>query len=281
MSWWTNDPVADASPIEMAKTTASWWANDPVADDKPKVPEQDERITDLQKPGAAQRMLRGVPVLGGFLDEIGAAGDAAVSYVTGGSAGEDYDTSLARRRETIKADDAAHPVRNTVEGFAGGLALSAGLPAAQVFSRGIANPGMLRTAGDAALNAGLYSAGHGFAEGEGGLENRIETAKDYGKTAAVLGGVIGAGASRLANRAQGTPANSVVRNADELGFQVPQFMEGGRPSRSSNSDHEMVSAQRSPGRSPLFGVVVASAGAGVAVRRARSAPMSHSGASAI
>ncbi len=231
MSWWTNDPVADASPIEMAKTTASWWANDPVADDKPKVPEQDQRITDLQKPGAAQRMLRGVPVLGGFLDEIGAAGDAAVNYIMGGRSGEDYDTSLARRREAIKADDAAHPVRNTVEGFAGGLALSAGLPAAQVFSRGIANPGMLRTAGDAALNAGLYSAGHGFAEGEGGLENRIDTAKDYGKTAAVLGGVIGAGASRLANRAQGTPANSVVRNADELGFQVPQFMEGGRPSR--------------------------------------------------
>lgn len=200
-------------------------------DTSPKVPEQDKRITELQKPGAAQRMLRGVPVLGGFLDEIGAAGDAAVNYVTGGKAGEDYDTSLARRREAIKADDAAHPVRNTVEGFAGGLALSAGLPAAQVFSRGIANPGMLRTAGDAALNAGLYSAGHGFAEGEGGLENRIETAKDYGKTAAVLGGVLGAGASRLANRMQGTPANAVTRNADELGFQLPQFMEGGRPSR--------------------------------------------------
>lgn len=231
MSWWTNDPVADASPIEMAKTTASWWANDPVADDKPKVPEQDQRITDLQKPGAAQRLLRGVPVLGGFLDEIGAAGDAAVSYVTGGRAGEDYDTSLARRREAIKADDAAHPVRNTVEGLAGGLALSAGLPVARVFSRGIPNPGMLSTAGDAALNAGLYSAAHGFAEGEGGLENRLETAKDYGKTAAVFGGVVGAGASRLANRMQGTPANAVTRNADELGFQLPQFMEGGQPSR--------------------------------------------------
>lgn len=231
MSWWNNDPVADASPLDMAKTTASWWQNDPVADAKPKVPEQDPRITELQKPGAAQRMLRGVPVLGGFLDEIGAAGDAAVSYVTGGSAGEDYDTSLARRREAIKADDAAHPVRNTAEGLVGGLALSAGLPVARVFSRGIPNPGMLSTAGDAALNAGLYSAGHGFAEGEGGLENRIETAKDYGGKAVVFGGLLGAGTNRLANRMQGTPANSVVRNADELGFQLPQFMEGGQPSR--------------------------------------------------
>ena len=233
MSWWNNDPVADASPLEMAKTTANaWWQNDPVADAKPKIPEQDPRITELQKPGVAQRMLRGVPVLGGLLDEIGAAGDAAVKYVTGSASGEDYDTSLARRREAIKADDAAHPIRNTAESFGGGLALSAGLPTAQLFSRGIANPGMLRTAGDAALNAGLYSAGHGFAEGEGGLENRIETAKDYGKTAAVLGGVVGASASRLANRVQGTPANAVTRNADELGFQLPQFMEGGRPSRS-------------------------------------------------
>ena len=80
MSWWNSDPVADASPLEMAKTTANaWWQNDPVADEKPKIPEQDPRITELQKPGVAQRMLRGVPVLGGLLDEIGAAGDAAVS----------------------------------------------------------------------------------------------------------------------------------------------------------------------------------------------------------
>ena len=154
MSWWNSDPVADASPLEMAKTTANaWWQNDPVADEKPKIPEQDPRITELQKPGVAQRMLRGVPVLGGLLDEIGAAGDAAVNYVTGGASGEDYDTSLARRREAIKQDDAAHQIRNTAESLTGGLALSAGLPVAQVFSRGIAAPGMMRTASDAALNA--------------------------------------------------------------------------------------------------------------------------------
>lgn len=232
MSWWNNDPVADASPLEMAKTTANaWWQNDPVADEKPKIPEQDPRITELQKPGVAQRMLRGVPVLGGLLDEIGAAGDAAVNYVTGGASGENYDTSLARRREAIKQDDAAHPIRNTLESLGGGLALSAGLPVAQMFSRGIAAPGMMRTAADAALNAGAYSAAHGFAEGEGGFDNRVETAKDYGTTSALTGGVIGGVASRLGNRAAPTPANSVLRNADELGFQLPQFMAGGQPSR--------------------------------------------------
>jgi len=232
MSWWNSDPVADASPLEMAKTTANaWWQNDPVADEKPKIPEQDPRITELQKPGVAQRMLRGVPVLGGLLDEIGAAGDAAVNYVTGGASGENYDTSLARRREAIKQDDAAHPIRNTVESLTGGLALSAGLPVAQVFSRGIAAPGMMRTAADAALNAGAYSAAHGFAEGEGGLENRVQTAKDFGTTGLVTGGVIGGAANALARSRAPTPANSVVRDADELGFQVPQFMEGGQPSR--------------------------------------------------
>lgn len=232
MSWWNNDPVADASPLEMAKTTANaWWQNDPVADAKPKIPEQDPRITELQKPGVAQRMLRGVPVLGGLLDEIGAAGDAAVNYVTGGASGEDYDTALARRRQAIKQDDAAHPVRNTLESLGGGLALSAGLPVAQMFSRGIAAPGMMRTAADAALNAGAYSAAHGFTEGEGGLESRLETAKDAGTTGLVAGGIIGGAASGLANRAAPTPANSVLRNADELGFQLPQFMAGGQPSR--------------------------------------------------
>lgn len=232
MSWWNNDPVADASPLEMAKTTANaWWQNDPVADAKPKIPEQDTRITELQKPGVAQRMLRGVPVLGGLLDEIGAAGDAAVNYVTGGASGEDYDTALARRRQAIKQDDAAHPVRNTLESLGGGLALSAGLPVAQMFSRGIAAPGMMRTAADAALNAGAYSAAHGFTEGEGGLESRLETAKDAGTTGLVAGGIIGGAASGLANRAAPTPANSVLRNADELGFQLPQFMAGGQPSR--------------------------------------------------
>lgn len=232
MSWWNNDPVADASPLEMAKTTANaWWQNDPVADAKPKIPEQDTRITELQKPGVAQRMLRGVPVLGGLLDEIGAAGDAAVNYVTGGASGEDYDTALARRRQAIKQDDAAHPVRNTLESLGGGLALSAGLPVAQMFSRGIAAPGMMRTAADAALNAGAYSAAHGFTEGEGGLESRLEAAKDAGTTGLVAGGIIGGAASGLANRAAPTPANSVLRNADELGFQLPQFMAGGQPSR--------------------------------------------------
>lgn len=230
MSWWNNDPVADASPIDMAKTTAAWWQNDPVADDKPSVPEQDPRITELQKPGAAQRMLRGVPVLGGLLDEIGAAGDAAIGYLTGGKSGEDYDTSLARRREAIKEDDAAHPVRNTLEALGGGIALSAGLPVTNMFTRGIANPGMLRTAGDAALNAALYGGASGFTEGEGGFDQRLEKAKEYATTSALFAAPMGASANALASRLQGTPANSVVRNADELGFELPRFMEGGRPS---------------------------------------------------
>lgn len=232
MSWWNSDPVADASPLEMAKTTANaWWQNDPVADEKPKIPEQDPRITELQKPGVAQRMLRGVPVLGGLLDEIGAAGDAAVNYVTGGASGEDYDTALARRRQAIKQDDAAHPIRNTAEALVGGVATAAGLPVAQMFTRGIQNPGMLRTAGDAALNAAAYAAPSGFTEGEGGFDARVQNAKDYAKTAAQFGGALGAASSRVASRLQGTPANAVTRNADELGFQLPQFMEGGTPSR--------------------------------------------------
>lgn len=194
------------------------------------VPAQDPRITELQKPGAAQRMLRGVPGLGGFLDEIGAAGDAAVNYVTGGKSGEDYDTSLERRRQAIKEDDAAHPIRNTAEGIVGGAAAAAGLPAVNLFRGAFAMPSMARAAGDAGLTAAAYALPTGFAEGEGGAANRVANALDYAKTAAPFGMFLGGAAQRSINRAQGTPMfNSVTRSADNIGVQVPSFMEGGSP----------------------------------------------------
>ncbi len=222
ISWDDSQVTREEVQAKIADVQANWG--------KSSVPEQDPRITELQKPGAAQRMLRGVPGLGGFLDEIGAAGDAAVNYVTGGKSGEDYDTALARRRQAIKEDDAAHPIRNTVEGIVGGAATAAGLPAVNLFRGAAAAPSMARAGADAALTAAAYAAPTGFAEGEGGVSNRVANAVDYAKTAAPLGMVLGGAAQRSINRAQGTPMfGSVARNAQNIGVEVPQFMEGGTP----------------------------------------------------
>lgn len=188
---------------------------------------QDPRITKLQEPGAAQRILRAVPFLGGALDEIGAGADAALDYVSGGRIGEPYEQGLARRRDAIAKSDAEHPIRNTVDAVLGGVATANALP----FFRPIAGNGMMATAANAGINAAGAAAATGFTEGEGGLANRLENAKEFGKTGLVAGTVLGAGGQMLANRLAPTAANSVARQADNIGIQVPQFMEGGRASQ--------------------------------------------------
>lgn len=189
---------------------------------------QDPRITELQKPGAAQRFLRGVPGLGGALDEIGAASDAAISWATGGRTGEPYDQALTRRRDAIAKSDAENPIRNTVEGVVGGVVSAASLPFLRPAGAGT---GMTTQAANTAFNATLAAVPTGFTEGEGGFQNRVENAFNYGKTAAATGLVMGGALSRFQNAATGTPANSVARDAQNIGMTVPTFMEGGRASQ--------------------------------------------------
>lgn len=188
---------------------------------------QDPRITKLQEPGAAQRVLRGVPGLGGALDEIGAGADAAINWATGGRSGEPYEESLSRRRDAIAKSDAQNPVRNTVEAVAGGVASAAALP----FFRPVAGNSIMATGTNAAVNAVPAAVATGFTEGEGGVVNRLENAKDFATTAAPVAFAFGAGGQAVANRLAGTPANSIARQADNIGVEVPQFMEGGRASQ--------------------------------------------------
>ena len=235
MSWWDSDPVAgDSGSPAIAKSAhdTSWWSNDPPADPsaEKKLPDQDPRITALQEPGAAQRVLRGVPLLGGALDEIGAAGDAALDYVSGGRVGEPYETSLERRRQAVRKSDAEHPVRNTIEAVAGGAVAANALPYFRPF--GNTNTGVLSEAANGGLNAVLMAAPTAFLEGEGGFENRIKNARDTLPAAATFGTVLGGAGQYLANRAAGTPANSYSRQAQNLGIELPAFMDGFTPTES-------------------------------------------------
>jgi len=199
----------------------------------PKEPEQDPRITALQEPGAAERALRGVPILGGALDEIGAAGDAALDYVSGGRIGEPYDASLERRRAAIKKSDAEHPIRNTLEALAGGTVAARALPYFRPF--GTTNTGVLSEAANGGFNAALMAAPTAFLEGEGGFDNRLQHAKEITPTATAFGTVLGGATQGLANRAAGTPVNSFSRQANALGIELPRFMDGFRPTESMAS----------------------------------------------
>jgi hypothetical protein len=205
---------------------------------KPQLPEQDERITELQKPGAAQRVLRGVPLLGGALDEIGAGADAALNMVSGGRVGEPYDQSLQRRREAIKKSDTESPVRNTADAVLGGVVSAGSLP----FFRPVAGNGIMSASANAGINAAPAVFATGFADGEGGFKNRVSNAVKTTAIGAPIAMVAGGAMQGVANRIGGTPATgparggnpqpAIARDAELIGVELPQFMEGGRASQS-------------------------------------------------
>jgi len=205
------------------KAADDWFAKNPKAQSAvtgQTAPKQDPRIDALQAPGAAQRMLSMVPGLGGALDEIGAAGDAAFNWMSGGRTGENYGDALKRRREAIRKDDNAGGFQNYLDKGLGIAATAAATPFAQVFGRA---GGALGVTADAALNAGLYGAAQGFTEGEGGLGERLGRARDVGAVSAAFGGTLGYAGNAIANRFAGT-AGTVVDDAANIGVQIPRFM---------------------------------------------------------
>jgi len=196
----------------------------------PQKTRKEQVIEELEAPGVAQRMLRGVPGLGGALDEIGAGADAALNFVSGGRVGSPYDESLARRRAAIEKSDAENPELNTVLALGGGIGAIRNLPAAQIFTNRVA-PTVTARAADGALTAGAYGALTGFTEGEDGFVNRAENAAEVGGLSALFGGVLSGTGQAVSNRLAATPPGSVTQRADDIGVTIPAFMEGGRSSQ--------------------------------------------------
>lgn len=154
---------------------------------------------------AVRSIARGVPILGGAIDEIGAAGSALM--------GGDYGEALDYQRARDRFMDKNAPVLSTGLQVAGGVA--SGLGAAKVLGLGAtaAAPGtlqrMLPTVPQA-LGFGAAGAGVGgadmFARGEGGLQNRAINAGvgaalggALGVAAPYVGGAIGSGVQRVLN----------------------------------------------------------------------------------
>jgi hypothetical protein len=111
------------------------------------------------------------------------------------------------------------------------MASAVALPASNVFRGGAAAPTIMNAGADAALTAGTYAGIAGFGAGEGGVENRSKNALSSAATGAAIGGPLGVAGQAVGNSLAGTARNSLAQQADEIGVQIPAFMEGGRASQ--------------------------------------------------
>ena len=172
--------------------------------------------------GEARAFARGVPIIGGALDEMNAATNAALDPVVpqavsdffgwqripGNNFSERYQNELARQRGEDAAYDKAHPYASTAMQLAGGIAsggaaLKAGVPV-------LGGSGSLaqRAAVSGAIGGGT-GAVDGFTRGEGGIQNRAENAG----TGAIIGAGIGM-AAPIAAAGVGAAARGVMDALD-------------------------------------------------------------------
>lgn len=180
----------------------------------------------LNEPGAAERVLRYTPI-GSWLDELGAAGDAAINTVTGGRSGRPYAEAQRARVQAQRDSDAAHPIRNTVEGVTGAVALAPLTPALNLF-RGAS---LLPQMGNSALTGLGYGVLFGAGDGEPG--DRLGEAA----TGGAIGTAVGA-ATPPVMRGLGNATNAVSNWLRPMPQGVQQFSPGAvsRVSRAAGDD---------------------------------------------
>ncbi|CAH1657965.1 conserved hypothetical protein [Hyphomicrobiales bacterium] len=164
----------------------------------------------------ARAFARGVPIIGGALDEMNAATNAALDPVVpqavsdffgwqripGNNFSERYQNELARQRGDDAAYDKAHPYASTAMQLAGGIAsggaaLKAGVPV-------LGGSGSLaqRAAVSSAIGGGT-GAVDGFTRGEGGVQNRAESGAYSAGVGALIGGLAPVAAAGVGAAARG------------------------------------------------------------------------------
>lgn len=143
-------------------------------------------------------LARGVPIVGGAMDEISAGLNTGFGYLG------DYDAALAHERETDRSYDTAHPYESTVLQIGGGLAGS--VAAGRMLPKSMPLPKTLPgKVGFGAASSGLLGGWEAFTRGEGGFDNRMADAKKAVGPAAVLGGampLIGYGVGKVYDKAR-------------------------------------------------------------------------------
>lgn len=151
--------------------------------------EPSTNIEDTTQPSAAQQwmqgvgdrsgaVLRGVPLVGPYMDEIKAGVRSGFGYAG------DYGKELESVRSHIKKFDEENPKDALIGqglGLLGSAVAAAPLAAASIPASLTARMGM------GALTGGGIGAVEGFGRGEGGLENRAESAKEGAMVGTALG----------------------------------------------------------------------------------------------
>lgn len=141
------------------------------------------------RPGIVQQVddrvravARGVPIIGGAMDEISAGLNTGFGFLG------DYDKALQQERSRDKQFDASHPKESTALQIGGGVA--GAVAGARQFG-GLPVPATLPAKmGAGAAGGGLLGMWEAFTRGEGGAENRVADAKSAAGPSAAIGGVL-------------------------------------------------------------------------------------------
>lgn len=159
---------------------------------------------------AAYGALRGLPVVGAYVDEA----TAGVGSVLGG----DYDEILEHARAVDDVSERDYSAANLYGKVSGALSGGYGV-GAKIVSKGAP---LFSTIGKSALAGAGIGAAHEFGEGEDGFSNRMDRATDGAVFGGAIGGAlpaIGAGVSKVAapliDKAAGTQLSQFGQSSDD------------------------------------------------------------------
>lgn len=168
----------------------------------------------------------------GFADELGSGLGSVIEKVGGDKRplGEIYDDILTRGRAQDKASQEAFPLD-----YLGGQAVGA-VATAPIGGAGLRGAkGVLDVVKSGAKTGALFGGLYGFGSGEGGFDQRVNSAAK----GSLLGGTVGAALPAVASGAQGVyrmfrpgfeptskfAARKVVQAADRAGTTIPKAMD--------------------------------------------------------
>lgn len=156
---------------------------------------------------------RGIPIIGGLLDEGTAAIQSGLHSVSGGRVGAPYDEALAYERARLRQAEQANPA------LALGSQLTAGIvTGGSVLSRIAPAPTLAGRIGQGAVIGGTAGTAEGFVAGEGSAGERLQNAGTGMSVGGVIGSVLPVAGSVI-SRAYGAAS-------DALGPTITRYMRG-------------------------------------------------------
>lgn len=154
----------------------------------------------------------GIPVIGPYLEEAGAAVAALPNMITGGAIGPTYEKSLERMRARNKRAEAEYPIIGPAGQLAAGIATGG-----QIFSRLAPAATAVGRVGQGMVVGGAVGAAEGFGAGAGGVDNRIATAGQGALVGTAVGGALPV-AANLVSRAYGAASEAIAPAITRMRF---------------------------------------------------------------